>query len=269
MASPLVGLLVKLDEDELRHYDGERFEVLHRSRGIAVSGAVHVALRDRRRADEDHGCAVQGGRRIPLLRAVGARVVQRTRRPRRHLGRSAGRLHHQLVEAPSVDAKFRVLFDALLRRMCRPLQLHPAVELALARFRLRADVTRVGAVAAESGLSRRRFIEVFARRGRLHTEALSTAAALQSRAEPRVWREPDRLVRGRVSARLRRSIALQPRVPRILGPDAVPISGASRSGARPRGARPKRTDSRELLFKRSAITCRHPWPHHTLRSLQR
>jgi AraC-like DNA-binding protein len=49
----------------------------------------------------------------------------------------------------------------MIARICRPLQRHPAVALALARFHCAPDDVRVGVVAAESGLSRRRFIEVF------------------------------------------------------------------------------------------------------------
>lgn len=162
MASPLVGLLVKLDEDELRHYDGERFEVLHRSRGIAVSGPCTSHFAIDAVQTKIMGVQFKAGGAYPFF-GPSAHVLCNEHVALEDIwGAHAGRLHHQLVEAASVDAKFCVLFDALLRRLCRPLQLHPAVELALARFNCTADVTRVGTVAAETGLSRRRFIEVFA-----------------------------------------------------------------------------------------------------------
>jgi AraC-like DNA-binding protein len=161
MASSTVGLLVKLDEDELRHYDGERFEVLHRSRGIALSGpsTEHFAIDAVQ--TKIMGVQFKPGGAHPFF-GPSARVLCNEHVALEDIwGADAGRLHHQLVEAPSVDAKFRVLFDAMTARICRPLLRHPAVALALARFACAPDVARVGVVAAESGLSRRRFIEVF------------------------------------------------------------------------------------------------------------
>ena len=161
MASSTVGLLVKLDEDELRHYDGERFDVLHRSRGIALSGpsTSHFAIDAVQ--TKIMGVQFKAGGAHPFF-GPSARVLCNEHVALEDIwGAAAGRLHHQLVEAASVDAKFRVLFEAMIARMCRPLQRHPAVALALARFDCAPHVARVGVVAAESGLSRRRFIEVF------------------------------------------------------------------------------------------------------------
>ncbi len=161
MASAVVGLLVKLDEDELRHYDGERFDVLHRSRGIALSGpsTSHFAIDAVQ--TKIMGLQFRAGGAYPFF-GPSARVLCNEHVALEDIwGVDAGRLHHQLVEAPSVDTKFRVLFDAMVARLCRPLQRHPAVALALARFNCAPDMARVGVVAAESGLSRRRFIEVF------------------------------------------------------------------------------------------------------------
>jgi AraC-like DNA-binding protein len=161
MASPLVGLLIKLDEDELRHYDGEHFDVLHRSRGIAVSGpsTSHFAIDAVQ--TKIMGAQFKPGGAHPFFGPSAATLCNEHTALEDIWGADARRLHHRLVEAPSVDARFRLLFDALVRRLCRPLRRHPAVELALARFECASDVTRVGTVAAESGLSRRRFIEVF------------------------------------------------------------------------------------------------------------
>jgi AraC-like DNA-binding protein len=161
MASPLVGLLVKLDEDELRHYDGECFDVVHRSPGIALSGpsTAHFAIDAVQ--TKIMGAQFKAGGTHPFF-GPSARVLCNEHVALEDIwGADARRLHHRLIEAPSVDAKFRVLFNAMRARLCRPLLRHPAVALALARFSCTADVNRVGVVAAESGLSRRRFIEVF------------------------------------------------------------------------------------------------------------
>lgn len=159
MASHSMGLLVNLADDELRHYDGDQFDVVHRTRGIALGGAYtqHFAID----AHQQKMLGVQflAGGAYPFF-APSAKTLHNEHVALEDFwGAAAGRLHHRIVEAPTVEAKFRVLSAALWERMARPLTRHPAVALALARFRYAPD--RVGAVAAESGLSRRRFIDVF------------------------------------------------------------------------------------------------------------
>lgn len=161
MANPLVGLLIKLDEDELRHYDGERFDLVHRSRGIAVSGPCTTHFAIDAVQTKIMGVQFKAGGAHPFFGPSADVLCNEHVALEDIWGADAGRLHHRLVEATTIDARFSLLFDALVRRLCRPLQRHAAVELALVRFNCSDDVTRVGTVAAESGLSRRRFIEVF------------------------------------------------------------------------------------------------------------
>src|SRR5262249_19721584 len=114
-------------------------------------------------------------------------------------GADGTRLHHRLVEAPTIDAKFDILRSALLARMPRDLAHHPAVELALARFECsrnaRVGDLRVGDVAAESGLCRRRFIDLFAEEvgftPKLYLRLLRFGAVLQDvfRAPSVDWSE--------------------------------------------------------------------------------
>ncbi len=161
MASPAMGLLVKLDEDELRHYDGEEFDVLHRSRGIAISGASTQHFAIDALQTKIMGVQFHPGGAYPFFLPPARLLCNEHVALEDVWGAAAGRLHQQLVEAPCVETKFRLLRDALVARMPRSLQRHPAVALALARFHGASDDIRVGAVAAESGLSRRRFIEAF------------------------------------------------------------------------------------------------------------
>ncbi len=160
MATASMGLLVNLDEDELRHYDGDGFGVVHRSRGIALSGAStrHFAIDALQR--KIMGVQFKAGGAYPFF-APSARLLRNEHVALEDIwGADAGRLHQQLVEVPTVEVKIRKLTDALVARMPRSLQCHPAVALALARFDCTVSA-RVGAVASASGLSRRRFIEVF------------------------------------------------------------------------------------------------------------
>jgi AraC-like DNA-binding protein len=162
MASPTMGLLVNLHEDVLRHYDGNDFDVEHRSRGIAISGVSTEHFAIDAVQPEIMGLQFRPGGAYPFF-APSARLFRD-----RHVAledvwgvAAAARLHHRLVEAPTIAAKVCLLQTAMLERMPRELAQHPAVALALCRFRQRPEATRVGAVAVETGLSRRRFIEVF------------------------------------------------------------------------------------------------------------
>ncbi|HEX8691955.1 MAG TPA: AraC family transcriptional regulator [Longimicrobium sp.] len=75
-------------------------------------------------------------------------------------GAAAGELRERLLAARTPEARFRVLGDFLLARAVRPLARHPAVARALREF-ARAPGRTVAEVAAETGFSRRRFIELF------------------------------------------------------------------------------------------------------------
>jgi len=73
----------------------------------------------------------------------------------------AAELRERLLAAKSLAGRFCILEAALLARLWRPLERHPAVDFALGRFRGGPQTPTVGEVTEESGLSSRRFIELF------------------------------------------------------------------------------------------------------------
>jgi AraC-like DNA-binding protein len=74
-------------------------------------------------------------------------------------GKRADALHARLCEAASPPATFEILERELLAKLKRPLPLHPAVALALARAR--HPRVRVDDVCREAALSPRHFIDLF------------------------------------------------------------------------------------------------------------
>jgi len=76
-------------------------------------------------------------------------------------GAPAGELRDRLRDAGAPAARFRILEQALVARLARPLARHPAVVRALREFHGGPRMRPISAVAAESGLSARRFIQVF------------------------------------------------------------------------------------------------------------
>src|SRR6185437_5135033 len=73
-------------------------------------------------------------------------------------GAHASELRERLAEATTPSRRFRILERALLARLHRPFKRHVAVPVALVRI---ARGERIGAVAADLGLSHRRLIELF------------------------------------------------------------------------------------------------------------
>jgi AraC-like DNA-binding protein len=76
-------------------------------------------------------------------------------------GRHAEEIRERLAVAPSSGHRFRLLENALLSRLRRPLEHHPAVSLALIGLRSENSRAVVSKLAREAGVSDRRFIDVF------------------------------------------------------------------------------------------------------------
>jgi AraC-like DNA-binding protein len=76
-------------------------------------------------------------------------------------GAEASYLREGLLEAKTPEAKFGVFERALLRRIVKPLERHPAVRFAVDNFQRRPH-RAISSVTHQIGLSERRFIQVFA-----------------------------------------------------------------------------------------------------------
>lgn len=76
-------------------------------------------------------------------------------------GTTAMQLQEQLVTTPSVTACFQLLEQMLRAQIITQVKLHPAVLYALNRFQQMFNGDSVADVVAETGLSSRRFIQIF------------------------------------------------------------------------------------------------------------
>jgi methylphosphotriester-DNA--protein-cysteine methyltransferase len=76
-------------------------------------------------------------------------------------GRFAEEVRNQLLHATTRESRFRILERALLEKGKGRLEKHPAVEHALKVFDRRELPVSVAEVTEQTGLSARRFIEVF------------------------------------------------------------------------------------------------------------
>jgi AraC-like DNA-binding protein len=78
-------------------------------------------------------------------------------------GRSAIELQMRLMEARTHEARFQYLERVFLSRLAGAVRPHPAITRAVSAFAAEHGVSPVAAAAVRSGLSQRRFIELFRR----------------------------------------------------------------------------------------------------------
>jgi AraC-like DNA-binding protein len=76
-------------------------------------------------------------------------------------GARAGELDDRLRNAQTISSCFRILEQFLLARVVRPLKHHPAVTRALHEFEAKPIDRTIADIAAQVGLSPRRFIQLF------------------------------------------------------------------------------------------------------------
>jgi len=74
---------------------------------------------------------------------------------------AASDLRIRLQEASAVGEKFRLVEAALLTRLKAPFHLHPCVQYALGKFMQAPHIRSVIDITKETGLSRRRFAQLF------------------------------------------------------------------------------------------------------------
>lgn len=157
-----VELVINLREDALRVYDRqdtERFESFGRS---LVSGprAEYIVIDTVSRASI-MGVHFRPGGAFPFLGLPACELQGLTVALEDLWGRAAAELREQLLAAASPEEKFRILERVLLAQAARPLARHPAVGFALKTLRAGPHARTVSQLAGQTGLSARRFIQLF------------------------------------------------------------------------------------------------------------
>jgi AraC-like DNA-binding protein len=146
------ALVFNLRDEEMRLYDADNVERFTSCGVVALTGprtgcfAIDTAAEDR-----VIGVEFQPGGTFHFFREPAGEIANRSAPLDCLWGRAAGTIRERLLGAASIDAMFIVLEDALLDRLVRPLELHPAIGWA----------PGTNLPGAARGLSQRRFIELF------------------------------------------------------------------------------------------------------------
>jgi AraC-like DNA-binding protein len=157
-----MALVINLHEDQTRIYDRQNADLCQRFNGCLLMGvhSEHFVI-DTAEQVSVAGIHFRPGGAFPFL-GMPADELEGLHVPLDALwGRFAGDLRERLLESGSPAEQLMVMEQALRTRLRRPLSRHPAVEFALREFQYGPQARSVSEVTEETGLSARRFIEVF------------------------------------------------------------------------------------------------------------
>ena len=162
LPSGTLELVVNLHEDEFRIYDPADPGRCRRFSGTLVSGAYRgYFVVDTREHASIVGVHFKAGGALPFLGLPLGELADRHVDLASLWGPTAVELRDRLCSAPEPKSRFRILEEALARRLSSAVPLHGAVRAALDR--LTCGGTGVRQVASDLELSHRRFIELFSR----------------------------------------------------------------------------------------------------------
>lgn len=154
-------LIFNLREDEFRVYDRQG-DLFQRFGGALISGAhSEFVVIDTASQASTIGAHFRPGGAYPFL-GLPASDVRDADVPLDALwGAKAIELRDRLLEAETPEDRFGILEQTLLAQVARPLAHHPAVALALDEFQSMPRTRTVRKMSERTGLSQRRFIQLF------------------------------------------------------------------------------------------------------------
>jgi AraC-like DNA-binding protein len=162
LPSGTIELVINLRDDELRIYDAAQPERYNRFSGALVSGAyAGFFVIDTAEEASIMGVHFKPGGAFPFLGLPVGELADAHVNLETLWGRSAVELRERLCGAATPAERFRLLEEALLAHLFRPLEHHYAVPTALDAFGQTDTCPTVRDVARHIGLSQRRFIQVF------------------------------------------------------------------------------------------------------------
>jgi AraC-like DNA-binding protein len=162
MPDGCVSLIINLNEDETRLYDPDDVNRMNRLSGCSVGGPhTECFVID---SDEQLcvvGASFRAGGAAPFLRLPSDELHNQHVNLEDLWGHLASELRERTLAAKSPEAKLRIVELALLERAAGTLGGQPVVEYAVNNFLAEPATARIARVADKTGLSSRRFIELF------------------------------------------------------------------------------------------------------------
>jgi len=163
LPSGTIELVINLRDDEFRIYHPARPERCERFSGALVSGAYgRIFLIDTAEDAAVIGVHFKPGGAFPFLGLPAGELADTHVDLETLWGPPAVELRERLCAAATPGERFRLLAEALVAHLFRPLEHHDAVSTALDAFARMDPGSTVRDIARRVGLSHRRFTQVFA-----------------------------------------------------------------------------------------------------------
>jgi AraC-like DNA-binding protein len=153
-------LVVNLRDDEIRIFDPLQTDEPRRFTGAVVSGAYSRYL-DLQVHESVLGIHFRPGGAASFLGVPAGELANSHVDLESLWGPAAGELRARLCEAATPEARFSLLEAALLERLHRSPERHPAVPAALGALETADEEVSVREIARDIGLCQRRLIQVF------------------------------------------------------------------------------------------------------------
>lgn len=156
------SIVFNLREEPIRIYEGDNLNRYTAYGRAVLSGArTNSFVIDTQQEDRVFGIQFLPGGAFPFFRMPASELENQSVDLEDLWRGTARNLRERLLAAQSIEDMFALAEACLLSQMVKPLELHPAVKFACRAFCGRPHRVSVGSVLGETGLSQRRFIQVF------------------------------------------------------------------------------------------------------------
>lgn len=156
-----VELVVRLAESESRVCEGEPGSDRTFRNGVLAGARSEFLVIDTASQAAVVGVHFKPGGAFPFLPMPASELHNAVVALDDLWGATAAELRERLLAAPTAAAKFRILEETLRRQARRPLARHRAVAYALDELQRKRHARSISDVTDATGLSARRFIQVF------------------------------------------------------------------------------------------------------------
>jgi len=156
------SVIFNLGNDPIRIYDADDPRRYGEYGWSVVSGArTKCFVIDTSQEERVFGIQFHPGGAFPFFRVPSAELENRSVDLEDLWPRTANELRERLLSSRTVEMMFDAAERYLFAQLVKPLELHRGVAFALGHFCQRPHTSKIGLVLRETGLSERRFIELF------------------------------------------------------------------------------------------------------------
>jgi len=173
-------IIFNLRDEAIRIYDWrnpERFETF--SKAVLSGARSEPFVIDTMQQERVFGIQFRAGGSFPFFRMPSSEVTNLDVSLDCMWNTAASAMRERLLEAQSIRARFAIAEEALTQQLVRPPELHPAVAFAARQFSINPHTASVGTVVDKTGLSHRRFSQLFHDQTGLTPKAFSRVRRFQ------------------------------------------------------------------------------------------